>query len=88
MSEKNVKSTKKSTKLDVERGSVKYYVIEFVCLFVAAIIIWPLLDMFISAVFTHSEFTYSVFQHILEPALFAVIFTIIDFVIYKCQEKK
>ena len=88
MGEEKEKSVKKSTELTVERGSVKYYAVEFVCLVVAAIIIWPLLDMLICAVFTHSEFAYSVPQHILEPILFAAIFTLIDFVVFKCQEKK
>ena len=46
---------------------------------VAAMIIWPLLDLFWAGVITHSEFHYTVQDYVIEPLAFAVLITLVFF---------
>lgn len=46
---------------------------------VIAMIIWPLMDLFWAAVITHTNFTYSIKDYILEPLAFAVLLTLVFF---------
>ena len=57
----------------IEKGSIKALIIYMVAIAVGGIIIWPILDIIFAAVFTHSEFTYSVKEHIIEPIIFGCI---------------
>ena len=41
--------------------------------FVAAMIIWPLLDLLWTKVISHSDFTYTLSDYVLQPAIFAII---------------
>ena len=56
-----------------KKGSIPALFAEMVALTIAGMIVWPLLDMFFCAVFTHSEFKYSVSDHIIEPIIFGII---------------
>ena len=64
--------------------------IYFVAILIASIIIWPLLDLLICAVFTHSDFHYTFSDYIVEPLIFSVIFTLIFYIppIIKSRKKK
>ena len=70
-----------------ERGSVKYCIIEFISLVVAAMIIWPLFDLILCAI-RHNEFKYTFGDYVIGPLVFATIFLLIDYVVFKCQKKK
>lgn len=59
----------------------------FLLNFVGFIIFWPLLDLIIKSI-SHQEFHYDVVSHICSPAIWAVLFTIIDVVWYKNSPKK
>jgi uncharacterized RDD family membrane protein YckC len=57
---------------------------------IAAIVIWPLLDFLWCAIFTHTDFNYSVNEHLLEPLIFSLIFTLIFYLppLIKLSRKK
>lgn len=74
--------------MKIEKGSVPSLLIQIVAFIVAAIIIWPLMDMFICAIFTHSDFVYSVQAHIIEPIIFGIIAGIVFWTIDKISMKK
>ena len=56
-----------------DKNSIKYLILEIVSISVAGIILWPLLDLLYHNIITHSPFTYSVFDHIVEPIIFGCI---------------
>ena len=66
----------------IERGSIKALVIWVVTFAAVAVILWPILDLLYSAIITHSEFTYSIEEHVVKPVAFgcvgAVVFWAID----------
>jgi len=53
----------------------------FVAILVLSLALWPLIDFLSSLIFTHSGFSYSVRDHILEPILFSALMTLIFFVV-------
>ncbi|MBR3319527.1 hypothetical protein IKG06_03415 [Candidatus Saccharibacteria bacterium] len=55
--------------------------------FIAAMIIWPLFDLLWAKIITHSEFIYTFREYVVEPAIFAVIFGIIAYFIWKPETK-
>ena len=57
----------------IEKGSVKYLLIEMASISVAGIILWPLLDIAYHGIITHSPFSYSVVEHVVEPIIFGCI---------------
>jgi len=78
---KNQKTTTQSILSRPEDRGLKFYLIELVAVFIAAIIIWPVFDIIYNAVFTHSEFVYDVHQYIIQPLIFAVIFAIVSYLV-------
>ena len=68
------------------------FVAYFISCAIAGMIIWPLFDWIICLVFTHSDFSYSVNEYIVQPILFAVViaivFTVFDVVGKKKKTKK
>ena len=71
----------------IENTSFLYLIIEIFTLIIAGIIIWPLFDIFWCNVITHSEFHYSVFEHIVGPIIFGIIAGII-FWLFNVMSKK
>ncbi|MBR5046491.1 hypothetical protein IKX73_02590 [Candidatus Saccharibacteria bacterium] len=61
----------------IETTSIKYLIFQSLAIAIAGIIIWPLLDLFICNVITHTEFVYSVTDHIIEPIVFGCILGIV-----------
>ena len=57
----------------IKRGSFAELVIFVLAISLGGIIIWPLLDLLFSAVFTHSDFVYSVQDYVVEPIIFGCI---------------
>ena len=58
---------------NIERGSIKHLVTQIVSLIIAAMIIYPLFDFIWCKLINHTTFSYSVFDHIIEPIIFGVI---------------
>ncbi len=50
---------------------------------VVFIVIWPLLDFAWCALISHSAFEYSVYTHLVKPAVIAVVFSLIGHFIFK-----
>ena len=55
--------------------------------YIAAIIIWPLFDLFWAKVISHNEFTYTAQSYLLEPIILAVVFGIVSYCIWKPETK-
>ena len=75
----------------IRKNRIKSSLIMALATFVAAVILWPLFDLFWHAVITHSEFAYTLKDYVLEPAIFAVVFGIITYIFWKPEtnlEKK
>ena len=52
------------------------------------IIIYPLLDLFVCKVFTHSEFVYSVRDHIIQPIVLGIISSLLFEVLFDRKTEK
>ena len=72
----------------IENTSVTYLMILIVAIAIGGMIIWPLLDLLIAAVFTHSEFEYSVVKYVTEPIVFGGILGTVFWVIDRKRAKK
>ena len=57
----------------IEKNSIKYLILDVVSISVAGIILWPILDLLYHNLITNSPFTYSVFEHVVEPIIFGCI---------------
>ena len=55
---------------------------------IAGMILWPILDIIWCKAFTHSEFVYTVKEYVVQPAIFAVIITLVFFGIQIVSSKK
>ena len=71
----------------IRKNRVKSSILTAVATYIAAIIIWPLLDLLWAKVITHSEFEYTVQSYILDPIIFALIFGLITFFVWKPETK-
>lgn len=92
---KNDKTKKSSIELVFapdKPGTFKLYFIQFIAIFIAAVVLWPIFDIIYNAVFTHSAFVYTAHQYILQPLIFAIIFAIISYLIdlirFKIKQSK
>ena len=64
----------------IEKNSVLYCFLEILTVSVMGIILWPLLDFLYYKFITNSEFTYSVFKHVVEPIIFGCFFGVLSWV--------
>lgn len=82
--------TSKTNKTSIltPRKTASFFFISLAANIVAALIIWPLLDLFFNNVITHSTFSYSVVNHVLWPAFVMTVFTIIEFVFFVKKDGK
>ena len=71
----------------VESTSVQYLILQIVAISVAGMILWPLLDLFWCAVISHTEFIYSVPDHIVDPIIFGFMMGTIIWVLEKRKVK-
>ena len=72
----------------IEENLALYMLVQFISMTVAALIIWPLFDMFFDNVITNSTFHYSVGEHIVGPIIFGVIMAIIEGILKVRRDKK
>ena len=71
----------------IRKNRIKSTLAMALATFVAAMIIWPLLDLLWTKVISHSDFTYTLSDYVLQPAIFAVIFGIITYICWKPETK-
>ena len=71
----------------IRKNRIKSALITALTTFIAAAILWPLFDLLWRAIITHSEFTYTLKDYVLEPAIFAVIFGIVTYIFWKPETK-
>lgn len=80
-------SETKKESIFTPKRTVSYFIINTITLFLAAMLIWPLLDLMFKG-FNTSEYTWTWKNGILEPAIFGVVFSIIEFVLWNFFHKK
>ena len=71
----------------IRKNRITSSIILAVSAFIAAMIIWPLFDLFWAKVITHSDFAYAIIDYVIEPAIFGVIIGIISFITWKPETK-
>ena len=70
------------------KRTVKYFIVNLVTMTVVAMIVWPLLDMLLENIFDGGYKGWDVQRGIIEPCIFAVIITIVEFVFWNIFHKK
>ena len=58
---------------EIEKGSFKHLIVQIVIMTVLAMILWPIFDLLVCLLFTHSPFAYSPMEHIVKPIIFGVV---------------
>lgn len=81
--------TKKEEKKSIftPERTFKFFIIDFLTIAIASIIIWPLLDLLFAAI-RGNAFTWTVQEHILSPIIFAFIVTVVEFVFWNFFHKE
>ncbi len=69
--------------------NVRFFFVEFIGIFIAGLIIWPLID-FIMVSISGRSFAWTVGDHLVAPLIFALLITIVEFVFWNFfhREKK
>ena len=65
----------------IEKGSIKYLVLLIISVSLFSLVLYPLLDLLVCKFITNSTFEYSVIDHIVEPIIFSIIFSLTVFVL-------
>ena len=81
-------SNSEKTNIFTPRRTVPYFFLEVIAIGIAGMIIWPLLDLLFSKTIENKEFVWSVKDHIIEPLVFALIITNIEFIFWKRFHKE
>ena len=61
---------------NIDKNSIKYLIILVVTCALFGIILYPLFELIFCKLITHKEFVYSIYNHLVEPILFAIVFGI------------
>lgn len=67
--------------------TVKYFFVSLIGTIIAALIIWPLLDMLFDQ-FTNTTFSYNVIDHVVLPIIFSIIINVLEFIFWNFFHKK
>ena len=81
-------SKSENTSVLTPKRTVSYFFVSVIGIWIAGMIIWPLMDLFFSGVIEHKDFVWSVREHIVSPLIFSLIITIIEFVFWKFFHKE
>ena len=81
------KKTSGNKSIFTPEKTVKFFIISVIGYTIAAMIIWPLLELIFSSI-TNSPYTWTVIDGIVEPFVFGIIFTIIEFLTWNFFNKK
>lgn len=81
--------SKKTTEKNIftPERTVKYFFVSLIGTIIAALIIWPLLDMLFDQI-RNTAFSYNVMDHIVGPIIFAVIINVLEFIFWNFFHKK
>ena len=77
----------KNTNIFTPRRTVSYFILTFVSISIAAMIIWPLLDILFSKI-ENNEYIWNWISGILQPWIFGLVFTIIEFICWNFFHKQ
>ena len=81
--------TKKETEnIFTPKRTVKYFIVDYVVLFIACMILWPLLDLLFANIFNDPYEGWNAMDGIVRPAIFALIATAIEFIFWNFFHKK
>ena len=72
---------------NIRKNRIKSSITIAIVTFVAAMIIWPLRDLLWNSVISHNNFVYNIKDYIIEPIIFAIIFGVISYFIWKPETK-
>ena len=72
---------------NIDKNSVKYLIILIVTCALFGIILYPLFELIFCKLITHKEFVYSIYNHLVEPIIFALIFGITYWLTLKASKK-
>ena len=72
----------------IESTSFQYLILQIVAISVAGMVLWPLLDLFWCAVLSHTQFVYSIPDHLVEPIVFGGIVGTVFWVLEKKKNSK
>lgn len=72
----------------ISTNNVLYFFVRFVAYSIAAMIIWPLLDMFFYKVVEKKEFVYSINEYIISPISFGLLLALVVTVLKIVSDKK
>lgn len=72
----------------IERGTIKYLIILIIAVALCGMILYPLFDLIYCKLITNSDFEYSFYKHIIQPILFAIIYSITFWLIDKKRSGK
>lgn len=59
---------------NIERGSIKHLLVLIIVTALCGMAFYPLLDLIVCKLFTHSDFAYSVYNHLIQPIIFSIVF--------------
>lgn len=69
------------------KRTVKFFFVSLITMAIVAMIVWPLMDMLFSKI-DNSNYSWTVRKGIVEPCIFAVVVTIVEFVGWNFFHKK
>ena len=68
---------------NLERGTIKYLIVLIIVVSIAGMITYPVLDLIYNKFITNNKFVYSVYDYIVQPIIFGVVFGITFWVVDK-----
>ena len=67
----------------IERGTIKYLIALIIAVAIFGMLLYPLFDFILCKFIKHSNFGYSVHQHIIQPILFAFVYGVVYWLVDK-----
>lgn len=78
---------KKEKEFELEKGSKLDLIFQTVGGIISAMIVFPIMDLIFCKI-DKTPFKYTIFNHIIEPIIFGIVFGLITWFIHKRQNKK
>lgn len=69
------------------KRTAKYFIVSLIGTIIAALIIWPLLDMLFDQI-SGKTFSYNVMDHVVGPIIFSIIISVLEFIFWNFFHKK
>lgn len=68
---------------NIERGTIKYLVLLIIFTSICGMVLYPLFDFLLCTFITNSKFVYSFHEYIIQPILFAFLFSLVFWMVDK-----